>query len=315
MHEQQRRAIESSGPPHASDARWTEVEPLLDESVASLRETDRRAVLLRFYQRKTFGEVASAIGATEEAARKRVARAVDRLRLILGRRGVALPAGALPAMLWNHTAASSAPATVVAAVSCAAPASVVAASTPSALLAKGAILMIGLHKAKSAAVAAVVLIFTGALVVALVGRATAQVDSAAAHHQRQPATAPAADAAEKQQKLMQVTPILQVEDLQASLDYYVTHLGFQTQFTHGDPANFASIQRDGLAIFLQQGGGHGGTQAWVYLMVSDVDALHEEIKERGAEVADAPVDRPWGMREMLLVDPDGNRLRVGTMRH
>ena len=48
----------------------------LDDAVASLGATDRNAVLLRFFERKTVGQTAAALGIAEEAAKKRVARAV-----------------------------------------------------------------------------------------------------------------------------------------------------------------------------------------------------------------------------------------------
>jgi RNA polymerase sigma factor (sigma-70 family) len=79
----------------SSSDEWDSIAPLLDESVARLRNDDRKAVLLRFYQQKTFNDVGAAMGISEEAARKRVTRAVDKLRDALTRRGVAVPAGAL----------------------------------------------------------------------------------------------------------------------------------------------------------------------------------------------------------------------------
>jgi predicted enzyme related to lactoylglutathione lyase len=183
--------------------------------------------------------------------------------------------------------------------------------------------MMTLHKAKAVAAAAVILVFTGLLGVALVNQAVAQLHGSKAHAPQspsktaQPSTAPAdkddahAAAAEKM-KVTQVVPILQVGDLQTSMEYYENQLGFKTEWTHGDPASFASISRDGLMIFLQQGGHHGGPQV-VYMVVNDVNAMHDDIAARGAQVVDPPQDRPWGMREMVVKDPDENHIRIGTM--
>jgi hypothetical protein len=44
----------------------------------------------------------------------------------------------------------------------------------------------------------------------------------------------------------------------------------------------------------------------------DVDSLHEELTKRGAKIVRAPADEPWGMREMLVEDPDGHTFRFGT---
>src|SRR5687767_2516529 len=60
--------------------RWEQLAPVLDEAVESLRSADRHAVLLRFYQRRSLAEVGKSLGISEDAARKRVARALQRLR-------------------------------------------------------------------------------------------------------------------------------------------------------------------------------------------------------------------------------------------
>jgi len=74
---------------------WAEMSPYLDEAVASLRESDRQAVLLRFYEGKSFAEVAEALGTSEVAARKRVSRAVERLGAFFKRKGVVVTAAVL----------------------------------------------------------------------------------------------------------------------------------------------------------------------------------------------------------------------------
>jgi RNA polymerase sigma factor (sigma-70 family) len=66
---------------------WREMAPVLDDALAALPESDREAILLRFYRSLTFPEIAAAVGIASDAARKRVDRAVERLRVQLGRRG------------------------------------------------------------------------------------------------------------------------------------------------------------------------------------------------------------------------------------
>ena len=84
---------------------WARVAALLDESVERLRTADRDAVLLRFYQRRSLAEVGTALGGiSEDAARKRVDRAVERLRQRLAARGVDVAVRSLvPAMLARTT--------------------------------------------------------------------------------------------------------------------------------------------------------------------------------------------------------------------
>jgi hypothetical protein len=97
---------------------WTHIEPLLDEALEALDETDRSAILLRFFQNKSLREVGETLGTSEEAARKRVSRAVEQLRSIFSRRGVAVGAASLAALL-SAQAAQTAPAGLKAAISAA----------------------------------------------------------------------------------------------------------------------------------------------------------------------------------------------------
>lgn len=78
---------------------WTQIEPLLDEAMLELEETDRKAVLLRYFENKSLKEVGSMLGTTDEAARKRVNRAVDCLREVLAKRGVTVGASVLTAII------------------------------------------------------------------------------------------------------------------------------------------------------------------------------------------------------------------------
>src|SRR4051794_21715501 len=86
---------------------WDEIGPMLDDALAGLGETDRHAVLLRFFARKELKDVGQAIGSSEEAAKKRVSRALEKLRGYLLRRGIALSAAALGlAMMENAVQAA-----------------------------------------------------------------------------------------------------------------------------------------------------------------------------------------------------------------
>ncbi len=110
---------------------WDQLAPHLDQAVAALSEADRSAILLRFYERMPLRSVGEKMGVSEEAARKRVSRALERLREFLDRRGVKLSGAALGAVLAEKTvqAASAASAGAVVKVSLAA----ASASTPAML--------------------------------------------------------------------------------------------------------------------------------------------------------------------------------------
>jgi RNA polymerase sigma factor (sigma-70 family) len=84
---------------------WEELRPVLDEAMHELGDSDREAVLLRFFQQRPLAEVGERLGIGENAARMRVDRALDRLRGRLARRGVTSTAAALGAALAVRTVA------------------------------------------------------------------------------------------------------------------------------------------------------------------------------------------------------------------
>ena len=82
---------------------WEELRPVLDEAMHELGDSDRAAVLLRFFQQRPLAEVGERLGIGENAARMRVDRALDRLRRLLARRGVTSTAAALGVALTERT--------------------------------------------------------------------------------------------------------------------------------------------------------------------------------------------------------------------
>ena len=93
-------AMQSPPDDHAA---WSDIEPLLNQSLAALPARDREGVLLRFFQGLTFAEMGAVLGLSEDAARKRVGRAVDKMRRFFEREGVPLSGVVLPALLSAHT--------------------------------------------------------------------------------------------------------------------------------------------------------------------------------------------------------------------
>lgn len=84
---------------HQTDPLWHQITPLLDEALDRLPEPDRDALVLRFFEKQDFHAVGAALGVSDDTAQKRVARALEKLRVWLGRRGVTSTAGALAAVL------------------------------------------------------------------------------------------------------------------------------------------------------------------------------------------------------------------------
>jgi RNA polymerase sigma factor (sigma-70 family) len=84
---------------HAPESNWPDIAPELDEAIEQLTAEDRDAIVLRFFEKRDFRSIGEMIGATENAAQKRVARALDKLRELLAQRGVALSVAALGTFL------------------------------------------------------------------------------------------------------------------------------------------------------------------------------------------------------------------------
>jgi RNA polymerase sigma factor (sigma-70 family) len=112
--EEEAAAMQEANRP--SEPRWERIEPLLDDAMQAMNETDRAAILLRFFQGKRLREVALALGVEEEAARKRVDRALDKLRDWFASHGVAASSASIAALL-SAEAAQAAPAIAVSTVS------------------------------------------------------------------------------------------------------------------------------------------------------------------------------------------------------
>jgi RNA polymerase sigma factor (sigma-70 family) len=93
----------------SDSAAWSELEPLLDEAMAALDDADRAAVLLRFFENKSLRDVGTTLGTSENAAQKRIARALEQLRQLFVRRGITVAAAGLAGELSAH-AIQSAPA-------------------------------------------------------------------------------------------------------------------------------------------------------------------------------------------------------------
>lgn len=94
---------------------WTQVRPVLDEALAGLTEPDREAVLLRFFGGCNFPEIGRRLRLSENAARMKVDRALDKLQAQLARRGLTSSTAALGAILASQ-AAIAAPAGLAASV-------------------------------------------------------------------------------------------------------------------------------------------------------------------------------------------------------
>jgi RNA polymerase sigma factor (sigma-70 family) len=136
------------------DTFWRQIRPWLDDALERLNKADRATLLLRFFEQQSLAEIGASLGGTEEAVRKRIARALEKLRAILQRRGVssttAIIAGAI-----SGNCVQDPPAGLTQIISAGALAKGAAASTSTLTLAKGALKIMAWTKTQTAIVAAV----------------------------------------------------------------------------------------------------------------------------------------------------------------
>jgi len=107
-------------------------------------------------------------------------------------------------------------------------------------------------------------------------------------------------------------PVLASLDLPRTLAFYRDILGFEVHhFAHAD---YGIAQRDGTELhFWKCPDRHIAENTSCYLRVPDIQAVHAELRDRIASLADV-MHTDWGMDELVVFDPDGNLIKFGQAR-
>ena len=106
--------------------------------------------------------------------------------------------------------------------------------------------------------------------------------------------------------------VFPVKDLEESLKYYKEVLGFEEDFRFGE---YAGIKKGSVLIHLSNYSNPNMKEPGsgiIYIFCDEVDEYYKEIKEKGAKVKDKPKDYPYGMRDFITYDPDGNQVTFGA---
>jgi len=96
----------TEGEPTADEA-WSKLRPVLDDTIDGLEERDRAAVVWRFFEGRSFADIAEQLRLNENAARMRVERALEKLQRGLAQRGIRSTATALAAAMASQAAATA----------------------------------------------------------------------------------------------------------------------------------------------------------------------------------------------------------------
>jgi catechol 2,3-dioxygenase-like lactoylglutathione lyase family enzyme len=111
-------------------------------------------------------------------------------------------------------------------------------------------------------------------------------------------------------------PVLRVANADAATAFYRDRLGFAVLSSWRpnpravDPC-YMTMVRDGVRLHIHSFGSQPIGAGAAYLIVDNVDALHAELVSQGVPIPHEPIDQTWGVREIVVRDPDGNVLTIG----
>ena len=110
-------------------------------------------------------------------------------------------------------------------------------------------------------------------------------------------------------RLRSLTPMLQSGDLQRTIDWYESTLGFRCV---GREEHWCRLERDGVVLMFMRNEHVGAPHATAtqYIYVDDLNALWGAIKDRVTPEW-GPEEMPYGMMEFAIKDPDGYLLSFG----
>ncbi len=143
--QRERQAMEQLHPAPETPPDWEQLRPVLDDAMSVLDDTDRDAVLLRYFKNHDLRTVGATLGISDDAAQKRVSRAVERLREFFAKRGVTVGASGL-AVVLSANAVQAAPVGLVLTISTAAALTGTTLATTATVTATKAIAMTALQK-------------------------------------------------------------------------------------------------------------------------------------------------------------------------
>lgn len=106
-----------------------------------------------------------------------------------------------------------------------------------------------------------------------------------------------------------VAPTIHVADIDRALRFYRDVLGFEVAYTYGDPVSFAVIRQGAAQLHLEVQPDRAGS-LHAHLMVDDLDEIHAALQQAGHPIRQAPRAQEWGLRDLVVADPDGNSFEI-----
>lgn len=108
-------------------------------------------------------------------------------------------------------------------------------------------------------------------------------------------------------------PILRIFSEEKAKEFYIDYLGFKIDFEHrfepGMPL-YMGLSRDGAALHLSEHHGDSVPGSAVFIPVTNIKEFHRELQSKNYKyLRPGIIDQSWGMRELAVIDPFGNRIR------
>lgn len=123
-------------------------------------------------------------------------------------------------------------------------------------------------------------------------------------------------------KILSGAPVLLVRDVEAAAAYFRDKLGFSYDRLWGEPPDFCMVRRDGNTVMLSEAPADAKLvphwrvvdKMWdVYFWVDDVEAIYEELKQRGAIIDYTLGIKPYGVKEFGVQDVDDHDIAFGQV--
>ena len=111
--------------------------------------------------------------------------------------------------------------------------------------------------------------------------------------------------------------VFHVRDIERSIDFYCTRLGFQVDFRFGNPVSYAGLSLGTVCLHIsssypyKNNTGHGH----LYITAEEVDTLYNQLVEAGVEFYCPIGNRTYGLRDFAIKDPDENQIGIGAVLH
>lgn len=105
-------------------------------------------------------------------------------------------------------------------------------------------------------------------------------------------------------QMRQIMPVYPCSDVTTAVLYYQQVMGFGVNYQQDD---LGVLDRDNVRLLLVAKTQHEPGPGSCCVYIRDADELYQELKTQGAELLGEPVSYPWGLREFVAIDPDGNR--------